>query len=123
MINRLKKSKAGFTLIELMIVVAIVGILSAIAIPNYLSYRTKGADASAKSEARNFYTTALAYAADIGSYDSFNGLPTGFADNDAVTMTGTMVITETGSVVSSLTFFHNNGSITYNLLPDGSITP
>jgi type IV pilus assembly protein PilA len=46
-LNMAKKEK-GFTLIELMIVVAIIGILSAIAVPNFLSYRTKGYDMTAK---------------------------------------------------------------------------
>ena len=44
-------TKTGFTLIELMIIIAIIGILSAIAIPNFLSYRAKDKDTATKSEA------------------------------------------------------------------------
>lgn len=46
-------SNKGFTLIELMIVVAIIGILALIAIPNFINLRQKAYDASAKSAGRN----------------------------------------------------------------------
>ena len=59
MLQKLRGNSQGFTLIELMIVIAIIGILAAIAIPNFIAYRNKAYCSRAESDA-NATAAALA---------------------------------------------------------------
>jgi len=62
------KGQKGFTLIELMIVVAIIGILAAIAIPNFLTYQLKSRQAEAKTNLQAIKTSEVAFQAERGCY-------------------------------------------------------
>ncbi len=65
MLYRLRQrssDEGGFTLIELLVVILIIGILAAIAIPSFLSQKSKAYDAGAKELARTAQTTAETYA-------------------------------------------------------------
>ena len=69
MLQKLRNNSKGFTLIELMIVIAIIGILAAIAIPNFIAYRNKAYCSRAESDA-NSITAAIADYFSIPAHDS-----------------------------------------------------
>ncbi|MCI5118325.1 MAG: prepilin-type N-terminal cleavage/methylation domain-containing protein [Candidatus Electrothrix sp. LOE1_4_5] len=59
--QRILVGEKGFTLIELMIVIAIIGILAAVAIPNFISYRDKAFCSAAENDARSIAATLADY--------------------------------------------------------------
>ncbi len=69
------KEKAGFTLIELMIVVAIIGILAAIAIPNFTRFQLKAKSSEGKVNVAAIRTAQEAYAAEFGRYVTAQASP------------------------------------------------
>jgi type IV pilus assembly protein PilA len=84
--RRTQKSK-GFTLIELMIVVAIIGILAAIAIPNFIGMQKRAKTSEAKSSLGEVRTLEEAYRAEVDAYigvPPMAEIPVGLhTDNDA----------------------------------------
>ena len=82
MINRIKQRiQEGFTLVEILIVVVIVGILAAIAIPTYFNYVEKAYASDAKTQIKNILMNADIYRQEQGSYpDDITDMENGYLD-------------------------------------------
>ncbi len=61
-------NSSGFTLVELMVVVAIIGILAAVAIPNYQKYQAKARQSEAKIALASIYTAEKSFSSENGTY-------------------------------------------------------
>ena len=78
--NITKRIGRGFTLIELMIVVAIIGILAAIAIPNFVKFQCRSKQSEAKTNLKALYVAEEAYR---GEYDLYVPITNNTASNFA----------------------------------------
>lgn len=72
--KKILKNPSGFTLVELMVVVAIIGILSAIAVPNFKKYQAKSKQSEAKIQLAAVYSAEVGTSADWDTYATCLGL-------------------------------------------------
>jgi type IV pilus assembly protein PilA len=116
------RNEKGFTLIELMIVIAIIGILAAIAIPQFSAYRIRGYNASAESQVRNVATALEAYFVDNNTYTTDATLLTGYTADANITITIVAGATGIGDSYT-ITGVHTLGDRTWTLNgPGGQIS-
>jgi len=118
-----KRGQKGFTLIELMIVIAIIGILAAIAIPQFSKYRARGYMAATKSDVKNAYTAAMAYLGDNPSATAVSDADiaaSGFTATTAATVASnggsasTLTLTGTHAQLNGSYVVNSAGAVTTN---------
>jgi len=120
------KASQGFTLIELMIVVAIIGILAAIAIPQFSAYRTKAFNSSALSDLRNIATGEEAYYVDQQVYvnlPAIVGFSASLANLPGVRLSKNICakVSNATAVDFTLQTENLNGNISYQISQSGSL--
>jgi len=119
----IKNNKRGFTLIELMIVIAIIGVLAAIAIPQFSNYRTKSYNSAARADLRNAITVQEAYFIDKKTFSAAVADLAGASYGLYTSQNVTVSIVATSATGYTMIAEHSSGNKTWQIVgPGGSIT-
>ena len=97
----LGRNQKGFTLIELMIVVAIIGILAAIAIPNFLRYQAKSRQSEARINLAGVFVAETSYFGEMARYSDFADIGFALAGTSNRYSYRAMKTTQTGTTVTA----------------------
>ena len=112
---QIRTGQHGFTLIELVVVMAITSVLTAIVIPQYKQYRAKSFDAGARADLHNVCLSEEAYFVDNDSYKSCSNAACPSALPGMHDLTQGVQLTMTGTSTGFLgTAKHHSGSKTYS---------
>ncbi|UCF74116.1 MAG: prepilin-type N-terminal cleavage/methylation domain-containing protein [Deltaproteobacteria bacterium] len=117
------KNQKGFTLIELMIVIAIIGILAAIAIPQFSAYRRRAYNSAALSDLKNFTTAQEAFFVDNEAYCLTVAVLTG-SYGAYLSEKVSLVINSADTTLYNMISYHSSGDKTYWISgPGGTVGP